>query len=159
MFQSEPTQYTRTAKWLHWLVALLVILQFVSHFMIDQFSPDDPAAGPFKLMHGSGGLLILILMLVRTFWRWRNPPPPLAETTPAWQRMASSLVHKAFYVLLIAQPITGMIAANNEKIGPLHGLLSAIIFGLALIHVGAALWHHFVQRDTVLRRMLPGKGA
>jgi cytochrome b561 len=149
----ETTKYTRTARALHWITVLLIISQFTSHFLIDSFAENDPAAGPFKLMHGAGGLLILMLTLFRIFWRWRNTPPVL-EGIAGWQIGASAWAHRLLYVLLIAQPVSGMIAANKPAIGAVHGGLSVFLLVTLAVHIGAALWHHFIAKDKVLRRML-----
>jgi cytochrome b561 len=146
-------KYTRTARALHWITVALIISQFFSHFMIDSFADDDPASGPFRFMHGVGGLLILILTLFRIFWRWKNSPPEL-EGIASWQIGASKWVHRLLYMLLIAQPVSGMIAANKPAVGAVHGALSIILLLTVALHIGAALWHHFVAKDDVLRRML-----
>jgi cytochrome b561 len=149
----ETEKYTKTARALHWITLLLIISQFVSHFMIDSFAENDPASGPFKFMHGSGGLLILTLTLFRIFWRWRHKPPVL-ERVPAWQVSASQWVHRLLYLLLVAQPVSGMIAASKPEVGAVHGALSLVLLATLTIHIGAALWHHFIAKDTVLKRML-----
>jgi cytochrome b561 len=146
-------RYSRTARALHWVTLLLVISQFTSHFLIDSYGENNPASGPFKFMHGIGGLLILITTLFRIFWRWRNPPPALTGIA-SWQILASAWVHRLLYCLLIAQPVSGMIAANKPAAGVVHGTLSIILLTILTIHISAALWHHFVAKDKVLRRMI-----
>jgi cytochrome b561 len=149
----ETIKYTRTARALHWITVLLIVSQFTSHFMIDSFPENDPASGPFKLIHGAGGLLILIITLLRIFWRWRNRPPSL-EGIAGWQISASAWVHRLLYVLLIAQPVSGIIAANKPAVGAVHGALSVLLLATLAVHIGAALWHHFIAKDKVLSRML-----
>jgi cytochrome b561 len=149
----EIGKYTKTAKALHWLTLLLIISQFTSHFMIDSFAENDPASGPFKFMHGVGGLLILIVTLFRIFWRWRHQPPGL-EGIAQWQVNASQWVHRLLYLLLIAQPVSGMIAANKPAIGAVHGALSLVLLATVTVHIVAAVWHQFIAKDEVLKRML-----
>jgi cytochrome b561 len=149
--------YTATAKWLHWLIALLVLSQFVSTALVSQFPEGDPAAGPFKALHGLGGISLLALMLFRIFWRWRNPPPPLPEGMTAMQQLLAHLTHKGLYVLLVAQPLLGIASANNPAVGPVHGAVALTVLLLVGLHIAAALWHQFVKRDGLIRRMLPGQ--
>jgi cytochrome b561 len=149
----ETVKFTKTARTLHWITLLLIISQFTSHFLIDSFPENDPAAGPFKLMHGSGGLLILLLTAFRIFWRWRHRPPAL-DGIAGWQINASAWAHRLIYVLLIAQPVSGMIAVNKPAFGAVHGALSVLLLLILAVHVGAALWHHFIAKDAVLRRMI-----
>jgi cytochrome b561 len=146
-------KYTKTARVLHWITLLLIISQFTSHFMIDSFAENDPASGPFKFMHGVGGLLILAATSFRIFWRWRHQPPVL-EGIARWQVGASAWVHRLLYFLLIAQPVSGMIAASKPAVGAVHGALSVVLLSTLFVHIGAALWHQFIAKDTVLKRML-----
>jgi cytochrome b561 len=143
----------------------------------------DPPFGLDKLrllnLHKSFGMTVLWLMLVRALWRWHNAPPELPKTVKAATRFVARATHLAFYAILIAMPLSGwmMISAKGAStswfglwtwwslIGPnerafgllrgTHGILSRVLCVLALLHVAAALKHHFWDRDEVLIRMLP----
>ncbi len=129
--------------------------------------------------HKSVGMLILGLALVRICWRFISPPPPLPRAVPAWQRLGAGISHWSLYALLFALPLTGwlMSSATNypvsffgwfsfpdlvapsrslaDSLKASHHLLAKILFVLALLHIAAAMKHHFFNRDDVLRRMLP----
>ena len=104
---------------------------------------------------------------------------PETEIKP-WQKTASSIVHTSLYVLLLAMPVVGYIAnsaygavtpffglfelpaiiGKNEGLATqlftLHRWVGWLVILLVVIHVSAALYHHFIRRDAVLKRMLPG---
>src|SRR5437016_1975066 len=112
-------------------------------------------------------------------WRLANPPPELPSGIAAWERAAARLSHLLLYALMIALPVTGWIvnSASNvpfrifwlvplpaivapdeptaDFVAEVHGGLAALLALVLAAHIGAALWHHFVKRDTVLERMLP----
>ena len=105
-------------------------------------------------------------------------PIPDPEIEP-WQKAASATVHTLLYVLLLAMPVVGYVAnsafgaptpffglfslppivgkneALSENLFMVHRWTGYLVIGLVLVHVGAALYHHFVRSDSVLRRMLP----
>jgi len=142
---------------------------------------------PLKLnlfvWHKSLGVLILALVALRILWRLGNPAPGLPADTPRWERRAARLSHALLYALMIAMPVTGWIvnsAANvpfsvfwlvplpaivgpSKAVQALAALAHVTLFVLlALVlaaHIGAALRHHYVKRNNVLARMLPGKAT
>ena len=129
--------------------------------------------------HKSVGLTIFALALLRLLWRWYSGPPPLPATMPRWQVFFAKVTHYAFYVLLLLLPMSGLVmsAASNypvsyfglftipnvvapdetlkEIMKERHELLFDILVIVAVVHIAAALKHHFVDRDDVMRRMLP----
>jgi cytochrome b561 len=129
--------------------------------------------------HKSVGLTILMLALVRLLWRFFSAPPPFPTAMPRWQVWMAKLTHYAFYTLLFLLPVSGLVmsAASNypvsyfglftipnvvapdetlkEIMEERHEMLFDILVVVAFVHVAAALKHHFVDRDDVLRRMLP----
>ncbi|HET6470348.1 MAG TPA: cytochrome b [Pseudomonadales bacterium] len=129
--------------------------------------------------HKSIGLTIFALAVVRLVWRFASPPPPLPATMPRWQVRGAKLTHFAFYALLFLLPISGLVmsAAANFPVSYFglftipnvvapdeslvhvmkerHELLFNALVALAALHVAAALKHQFIDRDDVLRKMLP----
>jgi cytochrome b561 len=103
--------------------------------------------------------VILATMLVRLGWRLGHAAPPLPAGTPRLQRLAAHATHGLLYAAILVQPVLGLVAitAFGKTLGPLprvaHGLLSWAILAVVLLHVSAALWHHFVKRDGLLSRM------
>lgn len=175
----DVTEYSSGSKFLHWLIALIVIFMLTATF----FFGDLPKSmkGFAFMMHKSFGILVLVLMLFRLYWIHHTGKPSLPLTVPAWQRFASRFVHYALYILLIIMPITGWVmsvAANRipsffglfslplpwiEADKPLaklmnqsHKLLAWVIIAFVLLHVAAALKHFLFDKDKVLQRMWPG---
>lgn len=174
---NEEQKYTVTARGFHWAVALLVLsLLPIGWYMGDL--PRGIEKFRFVEMHKSFGLLLLALMIGRTAWRAFNPPPPLSDDLPAWERRAAKLTHWALYGLVFLQVFAGMSlvwTANSplsffglltlpapiapdkelhELLEEVHETVARLIALLALLHIGAALRHHFILKNTILRRML-----
>lgn len=169
----ETATYTRVARWLHWIIGLLIIGNLAGGLLGD-FAP----ALIFPI-HKSTGLLILALSLVRLGWRLTHRPPAYPASMAAWERTVGSVTHWIFYALMILIPLSGWIMASAgdrpldfyglfpvmkfavEKGSTLaevssegHELLAFAMIGLLLLHIGAALRHHLMLKDGVLRRML-----
>lgn len=172
-------RYTATAKILHWLMALLII----GTFTLGVTMVDMPGITPTKLKyfnwHKWAGVTVLLLATVRVLWRITHPAPPLPQSMPGWQKRVAEITHYLLYLLIFAVPLSGYFysLASGFKvvyfglvplpvlIGPdpelkeqlktLHYFCNMALAALVVAHVGAALQHHFIYRDGVLRRMLP----
>lgn len=178
----EP-RYTVTAKILHWLMALLI----VGTFTLGLTMVDMPGITPTKLKyfnwHKWAGVTVLLLATIRLLWRLTHPAPPLPAAMPGWQKKIAELTHWLLYFCIFAVPISGYfysLAAGFKivylgliplpvLIGPdrelkelletVHYIGNVTLCTLVTLHAGAALQHHFIHRDGVLRRMLPQSGA
>jgi cytochrome b561 len=176
--QSVPTRYSAVAQAFHWIIAGLIVTQFVL-----AYSAVDLPLGIHKLAllarHKSFGMTILMLAILRLIWRLTNRPPELPAGMTPLERILARATHVAFYVLLFAMPVTGwmMSSAKNysvswfgfftwpnligkneqnfELLRTTHHILSYMLFALAVLHILAALKHHFWNKDDVLLRMLP----
>lgn len=170
--------YPGTSKLLHWLIALCVLVTIPVAIVMTRLDP-GPTMNTLYNFHKSLGVLILILMLLRLANRLVVGAPAPDPSLERWERAASSAVHGLLYVLLLAMPIVGWIAnsaygaptpffglfalpalvGKNEALAmqlfTLHRLTGFAVAALALGHIGAALQHHFIKGDGVLRRMLP----
>lgn len=162
----------------HWTIVALIIVQWVIAEAAEEM-PLGMEKFATLARHKSIGITIFALALLRLLWRWMNPTPDLPTTLKPYQRWLAHLTHYGLYVLLFAQPISGWImssAANfpvsywglftlPDLVQPdkhfakvmeeVHHWLFRGIVTLALIHIFAALYHHFRLKDDVLRRMLP----
>lgn len=170
--------YTRPAIALHWLIALLVFAGWgLGMYMHDL--PASPTKVELVSWHKWIGVTVFLLALARAAWRATHAPPPLPGTTAPWQARAARASHLLFYVLLLAMPLSGWLMSSakgfqtvwfgvvpipdllekNKALGELleevHETLAWTLAALVALHVAAALKHHFVDRDGVLRRMLP----
>lgn len=167
---AAPRGYSRLQIGLHWLIVVLVIVQLVvADAMTELFDSieEGEAASASDVFGGSLhywiGLAILAVMLLRLFLRLTRGAPAHAAAasdarTPAWQARVASIVHWALYAVLIAAPLSGLVAwyrlADN---GDIHALARPILIVLVAIHVGAALYNQFVRKDGTLTRMVrPG---
>ena len=170
--------YTATAKTLHWLMAVLLFgLLALGFYMHDlPLSPDK-----LKLYswHKWAGVTAFLLVLVRLAWRLGHRPPPLPASMSKSMQFAAHAGHLALYGLMLAIPLSGWLMSSakgfqtvwfgvlpipdlldkNKEVGD---LLQTVHLGLNLLfvvtllgHIGAALKHHFIDRDDILTRMLP----
>src|ERR1700689_2199911 len=102
----SPTRYSAVAKSFHWLIAALIVTQFVLANLEDDLPPRAPRrARPPR--HKSVGMTVLMLAILRLLWRLKNPPPALPSAMKPLERSIARATHVAFYVLPFAMPITG----------------------------------------------------
>ena len=106
---STPAKFNAGAKWLHWLVAFFVILMLIFGRTLESLPLEEREQ--IIMGHSGLGTLVLILMLIRLLWRWTHEPPGAVETMSDLQTKLSTIVHWALYVLLILQPIFGILQA------------------------------------------------
>jgi cytochrome b561 len=176
--KNAPDRYTATAVSLHWLTALVVIAQFALGLAMVPL-PISPRKLHWYFCHKSIGLTVFLLTSVRLGWRLRHPAPPAVPSMPRWQRRAASWSHALLYILLLVIPISGWLYSSATGVQvvylglvPLpdlvpkdkalaallracHVSLNFTLLALVCVHAGAALRHHFIDRDAVLSRMLP----
>lgn len=117
MSESQARRYAAVAIVLHWAIALGIIWQIgLGWWMGDALEHPDTqatAVAAFQV-HKSVGLTVLALSLVRLWWRLANPPPALPAHMPAWEKTAATATHWAFYVLMIAMPLSGWLYVSAE---------------------------------------------
>jgi cytochrome b561 len=171
-------QYGATAKVFHWLLAALLLVQFlIGWLMPDIHRGMKPGAA--MTLHVSVGMTILVLIVLRFAWRLTHPVAP-ESSLPPWQRLSSKAVHWLLYVLVLMTTMTGwlfasfrgwsisffflmplpMLASDNgaaaKAIDGLHQAMGWALVVVIGIHVASALAHIFVYRDRIMQRMLPG---
>ncbi|MEF7615321.1 cytochrome b [Aquincola sp. MAHUQ-54] len=176
---SPPLRYTSTAIALHWLLAVLIIGSFFVGLQMTGM-PFSPQRLKLYNWHKWAGAVILGLSALRLLWRLTHRPPPDVPM-PAWQRRAAHGTHHLLYLLFFAVPLVGwayssasgfpivvfgvlplpdFVPADKalaEAIKPWHGRLAYAMAALVVLHAAGALKHHFIDRDGLLRRMLPGR--
>ena len=174
---AEPTQYTRTAMVLHWVIAVLIICNAVLGLTAESFP--DGWIRPIVDTHKSIGITVLGLALLRILWRVSHRAPPLPREFPTWEKVAAHVAHFLLYVLMIVIPVSGYLyssAANipvvylgliplpriiapdpqlKEVLKNLHIALNYTLLVLVALHVVAAIKHQLIDRDGLLSRMLP----
>lgn len=174
----DNARYDRVTITLHWLTAGLVILLFALALSWDLFEHGSPLRKGMQSLHISLGIALGAVILARLAWLFtggRRLPP----ASSGWIQRAATSMHVSLYVLLVAQVVLGLLlrwaqaesfmffglfplqfsgtehrdlAHNLEE---LHDAVAWIIISLAGLHAAAALVHHYVWKDGVLRRMLP----
>lgn len=179
---SPAERYGLMAIALHWIMAPLLLGLFVlGAYMSDlPFSPDK-----LRLInwHKWLGAIALMLAVLRLLWRVTHRPPALpaqiVATMPSWQQAAHHGVHRLLYLLMLAAPASGMLMSAAagypvvlfgvlplpSPISPdpelakifkaLHGPLAMALMICIALHVAAAIKHHFINRNGLIRRMLP----
>ncbi|WP_208539217.1 cytochrome b [Algihabitans albus] len=176
--QDDAAGYTAGAKIFHWLTALLM----TGSFLLAVIMVELPL-GPLKIdlynWHKTVGLTILALAVLRLAWRLRHPPPPMPANMATWERLAAHAAHLGLYLFLFSQPLVGLVMswasgfptilfgsfilpnpigtdqALFDTLSAVHFWSAWVLLTLIALHAGAALRHHFIKKDTVLRRMLP----
>ena len=157
----KVTGYSVTQVTLHWAVVVLVAFQFVAHdgiedawrAIIREGSRDNTE--PVAYLHIAAGTLILVLALVRIYLRMtRGAPSPPADE-PRILQITSEAVHGSIYLLLLLLPLTGLAAwfFVIEAAGEIHEWLKTFLLLAIALHVGGALFQHFIRRSDVLMRM------
>lgn len=167
------------ARGFHWLMALLVVVQAGLGWVVH-----DMARSPLKIDmmtgHKSLGITLLLLLVVRVLWRWtgKAPQPPLGES--GREAVLSKVVHGLLYLLIAAMCLSGWISASssvipwkfwwlvtwpritetdkalNELAGQSHEILLWLLLLFIAGHVLAALRHHFIKKNDILKRMWKG---
>jgi cytochrome b561 len=166
------------AQLLHWLVVALLITQYT----LGWIAADLPLSMQKLVLlsrHKSFGMLILGLAILRLLWRMANPTPALPAHMPVFQQRLARATHAVLYACLFALPLSGWIMSSARSfpvsvfgivqlpdlVSPgetmflvsrsVHVGLTWVLLATVTLHVAGALKHHFIDRDTVLRRMLP----
>ena len=176
-FRNTKASWGSLSKALHWIIVLLIVNQWLIAERAEHltFSAKIAALG----WHKSFGMTILLLAVVRLIWRLVNPTPDLTQETKPWERALARLSHVLLYGLIFAIPISGwlMSSAKNipvswfklfqwpdlvapdkafaQSMNDLHGNLFTALLVVAALHIAGALKHHFIDRNDVLKRMLP----
>jgi cytochrome b561 len=173
---TDRLQYGTTAKVFHWLIVVLLIVQYLIGWLMPDIHRGPPGAP--MIFHMSVGMTILVLIVIRFAWRLTHRVAP-ESSLPPWQRLSSEVVHWGLYVLVLATTFSGwlfasfrgwgvpyfyllpmpMLASDNPAAGKaIDGLHQAMEWSLLIvigIHVAAALAHIFIYRDRIMQRMLP----
>jgi len=182
--KSDAAHWGGVAKFFHWAVVLLILVQAVLGLVMVEL-PKRPSSIPYYSFHKSLGLTIFALAVLRLAWRAVDRRPNEVAGMPHWQAIAARCGHALLYLLLFAVPLSGWLFDSASSLRPLYwfdlihvpsltggkddaikefaeGAHEWLFWLLALVaagHAAAALAHHFFNRDDTLRRMLPGRRA
>jgi cytochrome b561 len=182
---SITKRYNVASRLIHWVMALLVLGMIPVGFVMVQDGISRSLQNFLFIAHKNVGVLLLILIFVRLFNRWRNPPSLQPVKLARVQELAAQLTHIALYGLLLIMPLAGYIRvkaggfpiesldalgipalvlrsdALAEAAKTVHFYGAYAVAAFVLMHIGAACFHGLVRKDGVFSRMWPpvGKGT
>lgn len=165
-------RYSTGAIWFHWVIAALVIFNIV----VGLFHDGVPALRALMGAHKAIGLIVLLLSVGRIAWRLAHPVPALPGNLPGWEKQSARATQAIFYVLMLVMPLSGwFMVSSGRHAGPVsifglfdvpavpvagdwgtvHAIGGYIFAALAVLHIAAALRHHFMLHNGVLGTMWP----
>ena len=157
------TGYTRTQIILHWAIALLVIFQYAAHDpiheLVDELGLAAASAETIPLLaraHVMAGILTFALMLIRVFMRLTKGAPALPKEENPILKMAAHATHGILYLALLLMPISGAAAwfGQVEMAANVHVALKFVLVAFVALHVAGALYHQFVLKNGLIKRMM-----
>lgn len=173
----DDFRFNRVARLIHWGMAAMLTAMVGLGFYATHLNFFDPWYHRALSWHRSLGVLVFAVHLIRLVWRLSHQPPSLPESLPKWERHAALFTHWTLYLFIFLLPLTGYVtstadgrgvsvfgwwelpallppAAGRETwMGTIHLLVSVGFCLFVLLHIAAALKHHFINRDGILRRM------
>ncbi len=181
MIRNTTSSWGSVSRSFHWILAAVIIGMLAYGWWMNHI----PARGDrlfYRTIHADIGYVVLLLMVLRLIWKIFNPAPALPSGTPRWQRVMAHISHWALYIVTIAVAMLGWAhsGAHTPDYSSWFGLFHVpqitspdkaaanafedrhiwaayVLLALIVIHLVAALWHHFVRRDRVAARMIDGK--
>jgi superoxide oxidase len=175
----RSARFDETSIMLHWITALLIVVQFASVWMHESVSHQGSLAASLLSLHRGAGSLVLIVVVARLIWRrYFAYLPPFPTSMPAAQQIVAKANEYGLYLLLLLMPVSGLAravfrgqpfglflwqvpvltAANpmlRHLFAQMHEVGATALMVLIGLHAGAALFHRLILRDDVLQRMLP----
>ncbi len=180
MTHNTRTNWGSVSRSFHWGLGFVIIGMIAYGWWMNHF-PARPDRFFYRSIHADIGYAVLLLMVIRLIWRWINPVPALPGDTPRWQRIAARVSHGALYGVTVLVALLGWAHSGAHKpdyadwfglfrvpqftsagkasadfYENLHIYAAYVLLALIAIHVAAAIWHHFVKRDSVAVRMIDG---
>ena len=179
MSATETKAYSGIARTLHWITAIFVLSMIPAGIVMGQLK-----SGPLQNFlfdyHRSAGVVLFIITVIRLAYRVGNPPLPLSDDIPGWQKTLAKSVHAALYVLLLGNPLLGWIGTSaypakikvfwlvelpaivgknrplSETLLEIHAYLGLAAAALVCLHLAGVFYHQFIRKDGVLMRMVTG---
>lgn len=171
--------YGTTARVLHWLVALAILLMIPAGLIMVREGLDRGLRDALFLFHKNVGAGLIAVVALRLVWRLTHPPAPLPAAMPPWQRRVAGLSHLMLYALMVVMPLSGYVRVRAggfpiealDRLGlpalvprseplaqaasRLHEVSAWLLVAVLALHVGAALHHALIRRDGIWSRIWP----
>lgn len=180
MRSNSSSRYGSAVITLHWLMMALIIAVYACIELREFYPKGSTVREALKTWHYVLGLSVFALVWLRLIARLAGQVPAIVPAPPRWELRIAHVVEFAIYLFAITMPLLGwaivsgkgisvsffgaplprLMVANGalaEQLQDVHELIANLGYGLIGIHVLAALFHHYVQRDNTLTRMLPGR--
>jgi cytochrome b561 len=179
MTRNSATDWGWPAKILHWVGAIMILLLLGHGWWMTHMTPRPERLANYA-WHSAMGYDLLALLILRLLWRWLNTLPTFPADLPRWERVAARVSHAALYLLMFVVSVTGWMVATTFRnpmtkdlfgidVPPIvttvdrsvrqlleesHMVLAYLLAAVVLIHIAAALRHHLLKHNDVLRRMI-----
>ncbi|WLD98040.1 cytochrome b [Agrobacterium leguminum] len=182
VWRNTPISYGLVAITFHWTIAVLFLAQLALGYLMSRDNIDPVLQFDLFQYHKSIGFLVLALAVPRFLWSVFSRKPQALEGEGLASRFAARAAHAALLFLTLAVPLAGWAIASTSPLqipsyvfdlvvvpglplvisdkaeafwSEVHATLAYLAAAIVLLHVAAAMWHHFIRRDSILRRMLP----
>ena len=179
MIKNTENTYGRVAKVFHWMLFMMLSFSIIAGNFLASL-PKGPEKMEAAGMHKSFGAVILMLIMLRLLWKLTNKTPRLPDDTTPAEAFAAKAMHWGLYALMFAQPLSGIMMTQSagfpvssfglfefpvflakdpelaKTFLSIHGTVWMILIFAVVGHAGAALHHHFIKKDNVLKQMTRG---
>lgn len=182
MLRNTETSWGSLARILHWGLAIFIVAMFAYGLWMKSLPVREDRVYHYGI-HASVGISILVMMLLRVFWRVANPTPLPPRNSPAWELTAARLGHLGLYLIVFGALLSGWFLAGSGKAyldfylfgvvpvpnllgvnSPYHGFFEEAhelttygVIALVLVHIAASVWHDKFHKHGLIARMITGK--
>ena len=194
---NNNTKYTNIAIVLHWLIGIAILFMFVLGWFMTELPKETPKTTSFDIfnlglitwgveeeqsqrsfyfnLHKSVGLSLLMLIVLRMYWRFTHRPPAFLSSMKLWEKRLAKATHHSLYLLMFLIPLTGIIMSAGSKYGikwfgikvipgfddkairelfyEFHEIFGLLLLLILILHILGAVKHSIVDKDGTLRRM------
>jgi cytochrome b561 len=185
MLRNTVKSWGSLSRWFHWILGVAIIGMIAYGWWMNHFTARADRFF-YRSIHADIGYVVLLLTVIRLIWRGVNPTPPLPDDMPYWQRIVGRVTHVLLYLVTILVAMLGWAMSgarppdqnyaswfglfkvpqftSPDKVGAgayedRHILFAYVLLALIVLHVAAAVWHHFIRRDRVAIRMVRGEAG
>ena len=194
---NNKTKYTNIAIVLHWLIGIAILFMFVLGWFMTELPKETPKTTSFDIfnlgiitwgveeeqsqrsfyfnLNKSVGLSLLMLIVLRMYWRFTHRPPAFLNSMKLWEKRLAKATHHSLYLLMFLIPLSGIIMSAGSKYGikwfgikvipgfddkairelfyEFHEIFGLLILLILILHILGAVKHSIVDKDGTLRRM------